>query len=100
MDTFLFQIFSIIMRTFFLGKYGQRVHDQAKKATYAFENTSKKVVQKTTEATGDLIRHKMTNKTVGKSKDSIISDPLEFWKKSIETLTQRYLPPEQKLNKL
>lgn len=38
----------------------------------------KKVVQKTTEATGDLIRHKMTNKTVGKSKDSIISDPLEF----------------------
>ena len=52
MDTILFQIFSIIMRTFSLGKYGKRVHDPAKKATDAFKNTSKKVVEKTTEATG------------------------------------------------
>ena len=40
-------------------KYSQKLHDQEKQsATYALKTTSKRVIQKTSEATGDLIGNK------------------------------------------
>ena len=44
------------------GKYSQKRLDYARKsATDAFETASKRAIQKTAEATGDLVGNKMTN---------------------------------------
>ena len=43
-------------------KYGQKLVDSAKKsATDSFEISSKRVIQKTAEATGDLIGNKIAD---------------------------------------
>ena len=43
-------------------KYGQKLFDSAKKSTVdAIKTTSKKAIQKTAEATGELIGNKITD---------------------------------------
>ena len=49
------------------GKYGQKITDHA---TDALKITSKRVIQKTTEATGDLIGNKIPDKITKISKTS------------------------------
>ena len=83
-------------------EYGKKVTDTATKTGFhAAKTVSKRVVQKTTEATGDLIgtiiadavvlsynNDKTTSVTKGKSKDEIPSQ---------ETLSQEiYIPIEKK----
>ena len=53
-------------------KYGKKLMNTATKTRIdAAKTVSKRAVQKTAEPTGDLIRHKIANKTtsVGKSKE-------------------------------
>ena len=53
------------------GKYSQKLLDHAKKsATDALKTSSKRVIQKTAEATGDLIGNKIADRTTKSSKDS------------------------------
>ena len=53
------------------GKYSQKLFDHVKQsATVAFKTTSKREIQKTVEASGDLIRNKIDNKVKGISKNS------------------------------
>ena len=50
-------------------KYSQKPLDSAKKSTTdAIKTASKKAIQKTTEATGNLIRNKIADKTTSISK--------------------------------
>ena len=50
-------------------KYGQKLVDSAKKsATDAFKIASKRAIQKTSEATGDLIENTIANKITSVSK--------------------------------
>ena len=52
-------------------KYGKKLVDKAKKsATDAIKTASKRAIQKTTEATGDLARNKIANKITSFSKKS------------------------------
>ena len=52
-------------------KYGQKLLDSTKKpATEAIKTASKRVIQKTAEATGDLIGNKIADKTTSVSKKS------------------------------
>ena len=47
------------------GKYSQKLHDYAKKsATDALKSSSKRVIQITAEATGDLIGNKISDKKI------------------------------------
>ena len=53
------------------GKCSQKLIDHAKQsATDALKTTSKKVIQKTAEATGDLIGNKMADRITYISKNS------------------------------
>ena len=53
------------------GKYSQKLIDHAKQsATDALKTTSKKVIQKTADATGDLIGNKMAHRITYVSKNS------------------------------
>ena len=53
------------------GKYSQKLLDHAEKsATDALTTSSKRVIQKTAEATGDLISNKTANKITKLSKNS------------------------------
>ena len=55
----------------FSNKYGQKVIDTAKKSTtYAIKTASKRAIQKTAEATGDLIVNKIADKITSISKKS------------------------------
>ena len=50
-------------------KYGKKLVDTAKKsATDAIKTASKRVIQKTTEATGDLVGNKIADKITSVSK--------------------------------
>ena len=54
---------------FLFNKYGQKLIDSAKKsATDAFKIASKRAIQKTAEATGDLIGNKIADKITSYSK--------------------------------
>ena len=52
-------------------KYGQKLLDSAakKKTTDAIKTASKRVIQKTTEATGDLIGSEITDKITNTSNE-------------------------------
>ena len=52
-----------------INKYGQKLLDSAKKSTVdAMKTTSKRAIQKTAEATGDLIGNKIADKITSASK--------------------------------
>ena len=59
------------MGTHLSNKYGQKFIDTAKKSTTdAIETASKRAIQKTAEATGDLIDNKIADKITNISKKS------------------------------
>ena len=56
-------------------KQGQKLFDRAKKSTTdAIKTTSKKAIQKTAEATGDLIGNKITYKMTSVSKKKSVKE--------------------------
>ena len=72
----------------FSGKYGQKLLDHAKQSA---TDLSKKAIQKTAEATGNLVRNKVVDKITRVRKTSP--------KKNSETneeeiLRERFIPPE------
>ena len=72
----------------FGNKYGKKLMDTATKTGIdAAETTSKRIVQKTAEATGDLIGNKIADKitSIGKRKENET--------KQIEEI---YIPPEKR----
>ena len=88
-------------------KYGQKLLESAKKSTTdAIKTTSKKVIQKTTEATGDLIDNKIANKITSilkklrskKSSTNIDDNDDDDDDDGIELTThkKRYISPEER----
>ena len=79
------------------GKYS--LLDHAKQsATDAFKTASKRAIQKTTEAAGDLTRNKITDKTIKVSRRSQQNNS-EKWNRKYridgETLRERYISLEK-----
>ena len=71
-------------------KYGQKLLDSAKKSTIdAIKTASKRAIQKTAEATGDLIG----NKSVSTKKST---KELQDKKTEVDTSKKRYISPEEK----
>ena len=74
-------------------KYGKKLMDTAKKTGMDSPKTaSKRVVQKTAEATGDLITIKIADKI------TLIGKPKEKGKiiEEIEEIEEIYIPPEKR----
>ena len=70
-------------------KYGKKLKDTATKSGIdAEKTTSKRIVQKTTEATGDLIGNKIADKntSIGKPKE----------KEKTKETEEIYIPPEKR----
>ena len=75
-------------------KYSQKLLDHTKQsATDALKTASKKVIQKTEEATGDLIRNKIADRITKVSKTSPQNNSET---NEEEILRERYISPEQK----
>ena len=78
-------------------KYGQKLLDSAKKSTTdAIKTVSKRAIQKTAEATSDLIGNKIADKVTSVSKNS----PKELHSQNedeIEIPKERYISPEKRL---
>ena len=75
-------------------KYGQKLVDTAKKsATDAIKTVSKRAIQKTAEATGDLIGNKIADKitSVSKKKSNNNNDDVE-----LPSHKKRYISPEKR----
>ena len=76
-------------------KYGQKLFDSAQKSTtVAMKTASKRAIQKTVVATGDLIGNKIVDKITRVSKKS----PMELHSKNedeIEISKERYISPEK-----
>ena len=82
-------------------KYGQKLLDSAKKFTAdAIKTASKRVIQKTAEATGDLIGNKIAVKITSTAKKSTkeLHNNEETKEEDAETTTykRRYIPPEER----
>ena len=78
-------------------KYGKRLVDTAKKfATEAIKNASKRVIQKTAEATGDLAGNKIADKITSVSKKSTKKFPTIDEDVELTTPQKRYLSPEER----
>ena len=81
-----------IVRNIVSSKYGQKLIYHAKQsATDTLKTASKRAIQKTAEATGDLIGHKIADKITRVSKTSPKNN-LEINGK--ELLRERYISPE------
>ena len=77
-------------------KYGKKMVDAAKKsATDAVKTTSKRKIQKTVEATGDLIGNKIADKisSVSKKKSNNNNDDDDV---ELATHKKRYISPEER----
>ena len=76
------------------GKYSQKRLDVAKQsATDAFNTASKRAIQKTAEANGDLIANKITNVSKNSQQNNSGTVKNETFK---EILRERYVPPEER----
>ena len=73
-------------------KYGKKLVDTAKKsATDAIKTASKRAIQKTAEATGDLIGNKIVDKITSVSKRKSNNDDVE-----LATHKKRFISPEER----
>ena len=73
-------------------KYGRKLVDTAKKsATDAIKTASKRAIQKTAEATGDLIGNKIVDKITSVSKRKSNNDDVE-----LATHKKRFISPEER----
>ena len=80
-------------------KYGQKLLNSAKKfTTDATKTASKRAIQKTAEATGDLIDNKFADKITSVSKKSTEELPNDETEEDIERATpkKRYISPEER----
>ena len=79
-------------------KYGQKLLDSAKKSTAdAIKTISKRAIQKTAEATGDLIGNKIADKITSLSKNSDADSEMEVGRTSSKDVPKRrYISPEEK----
>ena len=81
-------------------KYGQKIIDTAKKSTTdAIKTASKRAIQKTAEATGDLIGNNIVDKITSISKKSNKElDNSYDEKEDVEITTRktRYISPEER----
>ena len=80
-------------------KYGQKLLNSAKKSTTdAIKTASKRKIQKTAEATGDLIGNKIADKITSVSKKSTKELPNDETKVAVERATpkKRYISPEER----
>ena len=76
-------------------KYGQKLLDSAKKSTTdAIKTASKRPIQKTAEATGDLIGNKVADKITRVSKKSNNNNNNEDVE--LTTHKKRYISPEER----
>ena len=76
-------------------KYSQKLVDRAKKfATDAIKTLSKTEIQKTAEATGDLISNKIADKITSVSKKS--SKELHSNEANNEIPKERYISPQER----
>ena len=78
-------------------KHGQKLLDSAKKSTTdAMKTASKRVIQKTAEATGDLIGNKIADKITSISKKPAKELPINDEGVEITTHKKRYILPEER----
>ena len=78
-------------------KYGQKLVDTAKKsATDATKTVSKRAIQKTAEATGDLIGNKIADKKTSISKKSTKKLPTIDEDAKLSTYKKRYISPKKR----
>ena len=81
-------------------KYGQKLLDSAKKSTTdAIKTASKRAIQKTTEATGDLIVNKIADKVTSVSKktaEDLHNNEAEEEDVKSTTPKERYISPEER----
>ena len=80
-------------------KYGQKRLNSAKKfTTDATKTASKRAIQKTAEATGDLIHNKFADKITSFSQKSTKELPNDETEEDIERATpkKRYISPEER----
>ena len=76
-------------------KYGQKHFDCAKKSTTdAIKTASKRKIQKTAEATDDLISNKINDKITSVSKKS--TKELENNETEVDKSKKRYISPEDR----
>ena len=81
-------------------KYSQKLFDTAKKSTTdAIKTASKRAIQKTAEATGNLIGNKTADKITSVSKKSskqLLNDETEVDVERATTTKKRYISPEER----
>ena len=76
-------------------KYGQKLNDSAKKsATDAFKIASKRAIQKTAQATGDLIDNKIADKITSYSKNP--ANETHSNDVNSEIPKERYISPQER----
>ena len=80
-------------------RYGQKTLDSAKISTAdVIKTASKRAIQKTAEATGDLIGNKIADKIISVSKKSPKELPNDETEVDVERATpmKRYISPEER----
>ena len=103
---YVFLSFAKKMGTNLSNKYGQKLLDSAKKSPAdAIKTASKRAIQKTAEATGDLIGNKIADKIISVSKKSSKLHSTELHSKELqnneannesEIPNERYIFPEKR----
>ena len=94
-----FLLFAKNMGKSLSNKYGQKLLDSAKKsATGTIKTASKRPIQKTAEATGDLIGNKIADKITSVSKKSNNNNNKNNNNEDVEITTRRkrYISPEER----
>ena len=77
-------------------KYSQKLVDTAKEsATNAIKTTSKRAIQKTAEATGDLVGNKIADKITSTSKKSR-NEEIQSHEVNNEISKERYISPKER----
>ena len=78
-------------------KYGKKLVDTAKtSATDAIKTASKRAIQKTAEATGDLVVYKIADKITSVSRKSTKKLPTIDEDAKLSTYKKRYISPEER----
>ena len=78
-------------------KYGKKLFDNTKKSTIdAIKTASKRAIQKSAEATGDLIVNKIANKITSVSKKSSNNNDDNDENVELTTHKKRYISPEER----
>ena len=92
-----FLSFTKNMGTHLSNKYSQKLLDTAKKSTTdAIKTASKRAIQKTEEATGDLIGNKIADKIMSVSKKTQNNKSEADSSNAKDVPRKRYISPEEK----